>query len=75
VNEGGEEGEEGHEGQREGQELNSRICSHNLDLETTWETFMFYGRPSPLCPCASVKRSSHCQCVKQLRFWTSPTNK
>ena len=32
-------GETGHEGQREDQELNNRMCSHNLDLETTTQSF------------------------------------
>jgi hypothetical protein len=35
---------------REGQEFNNRICSHNLDLETTTQTFMLHVRPIPLCP-------------------------
>jgi hypothetical protein len=57
-----EGGEEGHEGQREGQELNNRMCSHNLDLETTTQTFMLHARPSPQCPWVSVKRSPHWSC-------------
>jgi hypothetical protein len=52
-----EGGEEGHEGQREDQELNNRMCSHNLDLETTRQTSMLQARPCPLCASASVKRS------------------
>jgi hypothetical protein len=36
-------GEEGHEGQWEDQELNNRMCSHNLDLEKTTQTFMLAG--------------------------------
>jgi hypothetical protein len=36
--------------EREGQELNNRMCSHNLDLETTKQTFMLHARPSPICP-------------------------
>ena len=55
-----EGGEEGHEGQREGQELHNKMCSHNLDLETTTQTFMLHARPSPLCASASVKHSPHC---------------
>jgi hypothetical protein len=57
-----EGGEEGHEGQREGQELNYRICSHLLDLEITTQTFMLHTRPSPLCPWASLKHSPHWSC-------------
>ncbi len=36
----------------------SRIFFHNLDLETTTQTFMLRARPSPLCDSASVTRSS-----------------
>ena len=46
-----------HEGQRESQELNNRMCSHNLGLETTTQTFMFHVRPNPICDWTSVKRS------------------
>jgi hypothetical protein len=49
-------------GQREGHELNNRIFSHNLDFETTSQTFMLLASPSPLCPFASVKRSPHLSC-------------
>jgi hypothetical protein len=45
-----EAGEGGHEGQRGGQELDDRMCSHNLDSETPTQTFMFHSRPIPLCP-------------------------
>ena len=58
-----EEGrEDGHEEQREGQEMNNRMCCHNLDLETTTQTFMMCGRPIPLCDSASVKHSSPWSC-------------
>ena len=46
-----EGGEDGQGGQRQGQEFNS------LDLETTTQTFMLRGRPSPLCVSSSVKNS------------------
>ena len=55
-------GEEGHEGQRQNQELNNRICSHNVGLETTTQTFMLHARPNPLCAWTSVKRSPHWSC-------------
>jgi hypothetical protein len=35
---------------REDQELNNRMCSHNLDWETTTQTFMLHARPIPVCP-------------------------
>jgi hypothetical protein len=43
---------------RDGREFKSRMFCHNLDLETTTQTFMLRARPSPLCDSASVKRSS-----------------
>jgi hypothetical protein len=70
-----EGGEDGHEGQREGQELNNRMCSDNLNLETTTQTFMLQVRPIPLCPWHPWKRSPHVQCVKQtLRMRCQPLN-
>jgi hypothetical protein len=44
--------------QREVQELNRRIGFHNLDWETTTQTFMLHTRPNPLCDSTSVKQSS-----------------
>jgi hypothetical protein len=49
---------------RKGQDLNNRMCSHNLDSETTTQTFMLYARPSPLCrvvvcPCDPWKLKKH----------------
>jgi hypothetical protein len=52
--EGGEEGQS--------QELNNRMCSHNLGLETTTHTFMLHARPIPLCTWTFVKRSPHWSC-------------
>ena len=39
-----------HEDHREGQDLNNRMCSHNLDLATRTQTFMLDPRPNPSCP-------------------------
>ena len=43
-------------------ESNNRICGHNLDLETTTQTFMLRVRSIPLCVSASVKHSSPWSC-------------
>jgi hypothetical protein len=40
----------------------NRICSHNVDLETTTHTFMLHAHPSPRCPWSSVKRSRYWSC-------------
>jgi hypothetical protein len=36
----------------------SSFCSHNLDLETTTQTFMLLTRSNPLCVSTFVKHSS-----------------
>ncbi len=51
-------------------------CIHNLDLETTTQTFMLHARPSPLCASASARRTGRATILKKrfapeisLGFW------
>ena len=46
----------------EGQELRNRMCCHNLDLETTTQTFMLRVRPSPIRVSSSVEHVSSWSC-------------
>jgi hypothetical protein len=70
-----EGGEEGHEGHREGQELNNRMCSHNLHLETTTQTFMLHAHPAHYVLCIRetlaslvVRRVQKSEFLRRSRF-------
>ena len=52
-----------HEGQREGQELDNRMCCHHIKSEPRAKTFMLHARPRPLCVTEWVKLPPHCRCV------------
>jgi len=49
-------------GQREGQELDNRMCWHHIKSEPRAQTFMLHARPSPLCVSEWVKLPPHWRC-------------
>jgi hypothetical protein len=53
LREGRKEGKKDMKDSEEARSQTKRLCSHNshnLDLETTTQTFMLQARPIPLCP-------------------------
>ncbi len=50
------------EGQREGQELDIRMCCHHIKSEPRTKTFMLHARPHPLCVAQWVKLPPHWRC-------------
>jgi len=50
------------EGQREGQELDIRMCCHHIKSEPRTKTFMLHARPRPLCVAQWVKLPPHWRC-------------
>jgi hypothetical protein len=63
-NEGVEKGRRGwsQEGQREGQDLDNRMCFHYIMSEPRAQTFMLHARPSALCAAERVKLPPHWRC-------------
>jgi hypothetical protein len=51
-----------HEEQREGQELDNRMCCHHIKSEPRTQTFRLHTRPSPLSVAEWVKLSPHWSC-------------
>jgi hypothetical protein len=49
-------------GQREGQELDNRMCFHYIMSEPRAQTFMLHARPNPLCAAERVKLPPHWRC-------------
>jgi hypothetical protein len=50
------------EGQREGQELDIRMCCHHIKSEPRTKTFMLHARPHPLSVAQWVKLRPHWRC-------------
>ena len=50
------------EGQREGQELDIRMCCPHIKSEPRTKTFMLHARPRPLCVAQWVKLPPHWRC-------------
>jgi hypothetical protein len=50
------------EGQREGQELDNRMCCHHIKSEPRTQTFLLYARPHPLCVEEWGKLPPHWSC-------------
>ncbi len=50
------------EGQREGQELDDRMCFHHIKSESRTQTFKLHAHPIPLCAADYVKLQSHWSC-------------
>jgi hypothetical protein len=50
------------EGQREGQELDNRMCCHHVKSEPRTQTFTLHTRPSSLCAEEYVKLQSRWSC-------------
>ena len=51
-----------HEEQREGQELDNRMCCHHIKSEPRTQTFRLHARPRPLSVAERVKLPPHWSC-------------
>jgi hypothetical protein len=51
-----------HEWEREGQELNNRMCSRNIESDPRAQTFMLQTHPSTICVSACVKLQLQWSC-------------